>query len=154
MPLQQFRVLVDFQGQMDLAMEETHNIKHPELALHKIKEICHKNFKQEICGFLGFCPDAEKYTVKQERNISPEPSSYFLIDPLAYLLFKEKYKFAAVFHSHLIGDEKPSEFDVKMADNCCQAFLIYSLNTEKINIYEPQTMECDVSILERFKAIL
>ena len=144
----------DSQEQMDSAMEEIHNIKHPERALHEIKQICHKNFRQEVCGFLGFCPDVRKYIVKQEVNISPEPSSYFLIDPLAYLLFKEKYKFAAIFHSHLTGDEKPSEFDVKMANNCCQAFLIYSLNTEKINIYEPQTMECDVSILERFKAIL
>jgi|TARA_R110001599_G_scaffold309826_3_gene516890 proteasome lid subunit RPN8/RPN11 len=139
---------------MDLAMEETHNIKHPERALHKIKQICHENFRQEICGFLGFCPNSEKYIVKHERNISPDPSSYFLIDPLAYLLFKSEFEFIAVFHSHLTGDEKPSEFDIKMADNCCQAFLIYSLNTEKINIYEPQTTECDVSILERIKAIL
>jgi len=58
----------------------------------------------------------------------------------------------AVFHSHILGDEKESEFDVKMSDNCCQPFLIYSLNTKKINIYTPKTIEADVNILERIKA--
>jgi proteasome lid subunit RPN8/RPN11 len=57
-----------------------------------------------------------------------------------------------VFHSHISGDEKESEFDIKMADNCCQPFLIYSLNTKKINIYTPKTIESDVNILERVKA--
>ncbi len=58
----------------------------------------------------------------------------------------------AVFHSHIRGDETESEFDVKMADNCCQPFLIYSLNTKKINIYTPKTIEADVNKLERIKA--
>jgi proteasome lid subunit RPN8/RPN11 len=58
-----------------------------------------------------------------------------------------------VFHSHISGDEKESEFDIKMADNCCQPFLIYSLNTKKINIYTPKTIESDVNILERVKAV-
>jgi hypothetical protein len=40
-----------------------------------------------------------------------------------------------------------------MADNCCQPFLIYSLNTKKINIYTPETIESDVNILERVKVV-
>ena len=137
---------------MALVMEETHYIKTPQYALQKIKELCEGNLKQEICGFLGFDESSNKYVIKQEVNISPEPSSYFLMDPLRYLLFKEEYKFIAVFHSHIIGTEEPSEFDIKMADNCCQPFLIYSLNTQKINIYQPQTVECDVNKLNRIKA--
>ena len=58
----------------------------------------------------------------------------------------------AIFHSHISGNEEASEFDIKMADNCCQEFLIYSLNSKKINIYTPETIEADVSILERIKA--
>ncbi len=133
-------------------MEEIHHIKAPQYALQKIKELCHKNLKQEICGFLGFNEDSDEYIVKQEVNVSSEPFSYFLMDPLAYLLFKDKYQFIAVFHSHIVGTEEPSEFDIKMADNCCQPFLIYSLNTQKINIYQPQTVECDVNRLNRIKA--
>ena len=49
--------------------------------------------------------------------------------------------------------ETESEFDMKMSDNCCQPFLIYSLNTKKINIYTPKTIEADVNILERIKAV-
>jgi len=42
---------------------------------------------------------------------------------------------------------------VKMAENCCQPFLIYSLNSKKINIYTPENTEADVKILERIKAV-
>jgi len=59
----------------------------------------------------------------------------------------------AIFHSHIVGDESASEFDVKMSENCCQPFLIYSLNSKKINIYTPKNTEADVKILERIKAI-
>tara|TARA_R100000008_G_scaffold77603_1_gene58119 strand:+ start:3050 stop:3457 length:408 start_codon:yes stop_codon:yes gene_type:complete len=135
-------------------MEDINHIEGEQNALHKIKEIAHKNFKREICGFLGFCEQTKKYVIQQEKNISTDPRSYFLINPLNYLLFKEQYKMVAVFHSHIHGDEAESEFDVKMADNCCQPFLIYSLNSKKINIYTPETIEADVNKLERIKAAL
>ena len=92
--------------------------------------------------------------MQEEKNISPEPESHFLINPLNYLLFKDDYNMVAVFHSHVLGDEKESEFDVKMAETCCQAFLIYSLNTKKINIYTPKNVEGDVNILERVKEVI
>ena len=57
-----------------------------------------------------------------------------------------------VFHSHVKGNEKESEFDVKMSENCCQPFIIYSLNSKKINIYTPKLIEVDVNILNRIKA--
>ncbi len=136
---------------MGLAMEEIQNIKGERRALRYIKELSHKNFTREICGFLGFDSETKSYVVKEEDNISPDPRSYFLINPLNYLLFKEQYEMVAIFHSHIQGDETASEFDVKMADNCCQPFLIYSLNTKKINIYTPKTIEANVSILERIK---
>lgn len=139
---------------MDLVMAETQHIKGGKQVLHRIKEISHKNFKAEICGFLGFDEAQDSYVLQQEENISPEPTTYFLINPLNYLLFKEKYQMVAVYHSHIVGDEEPSEFDVKMADNCCQAFLIYSINSKKINIFTPKTIEADVNILERIKAAL
>jgi len=143
----------DTQELMDLIMEETlQYIKGERSVLHKIKEIAHKNFKREVCGFLGFDKKERKYVIKLEENISNEPSRYFLINPLNYLLFKEDFEMVAIFHSHILGDETESEFDVKMADSCCQPFLIYSLNSKKINIYTPKTIEGDVNRLERIKA--
>ena len=147
--------MVDFQELMDLAMEETPIFINGERsALQKIKEIAHKNFTKEICGFLGFDKKQDKYVVKLERNISEDPANYFMINPLSYLIFKEDYEMIAVFHSHILGDEQESEFDVKMANTCCQHFLIYSLNTKKINIYTPKSVEADVNIVERIKAAI
>ena len=136
---------------MDLDMEES--FKEEEEALEYIKRLSHKNFKGEICGFLGYDYRKNQYIVKKEENIAPDPSSLFLINPLNYLLFKDTYGMVAVFHSHIVGDETASEFDVKMAENCCQPFLIYSLNSKKINIYTPKTAKVDVKILERIKAV-
>ena len=134
-------------------MQEIHKCKGEITALHKIKEMSHENFKQEICGFLGYDYEKKEFIVQKEENIAKDPRSHFLINPLSYLLFKDSYCMIAVFHSHIIGDETESEFDVKMSDNCCQPFLIYSLNTKKINIYTPETIESDVNILERVKAV-
>jgi proteasome lid subunit RPN8/RPN11 len=136
---------------MDLAMAEQH-IKEEE-ALEYIKKLSHENFRGEICGFLGYDYNTNRYIVQQEENISPDPASLFMINPLNYLLFKDSYRMVAIFHSHIVGDESASEFDVKMSENCCQPFLIYSLNSKKINIYTPKNTEADVKILERIKAI-
>ena len=139
---------------MDLAMKETvQYIKGEISTLHKIKEIAHKNFTREVCGFLGYDQNKNKYVIQVERNVAEDPSKFFMINPLNYLLFKEDYEMVAVFHSHINGDEKESEFDIKMANNCCQAFLIYSLNTKKINIYTPKIIEGNVNKLERIKAV-
>ena len=136
---------------MDLAMVK--HFKKEKEALEYIKQISHKNFKGEICGFLGYDYGANQYIVQKEENIAPDPSLVFLINSLNYLLFKDTYGMVAIFHSHIVGDETASEFDVKMSENCCQSFLIYSLNSKKINIYTPETTEGDVKRLERIKAV-
>ena len=137
---------------MDLIMAHKIHTKGVKKALTAIKEIPHKNFKREICGFLGFDKEKKEYLIQPEENISEDPFNFFLINPLSYLLFKDDYEMIGVFHSHITGDENPSEFDVKMSENCCQPFIIYSLNSKKINIYTPKTSEVDVNILNRIKA--
>ena len=120
-------------------------------ALKTIGKICESNEYIEICGFLGYHRSSDKYIVSQEENISEDPSKYFMIDPISYLLFKDEYEMVAVYHSHIEGSEQPSKFDIKMAESCCDPFLIYSLETKKIHIYEPKNMDLDVSILNRVK---
>jgi proteasome lid subunit RPN8/RPN11 len=120
-------------------------------ALQLIVDESESNPFIEICGFLGFDRKKETYVVQNEKNVSQDPSEYFMIDPLNYLIFKEKYDLLAVYHSHINADAEPSEFDVKMSNNCCIPFLIYSIETKKFNLYEPQNLETDVDIYNRFK---
>jgi proteasome lid subunit RPN8/RPN11 len=138
---------------MGLTTGEMERFKKEREALEYIKKLSHQNLRGEICGFLGYDYNVKQYIVQQEENISPNPSSLFIINPLNYLLFKDCHTMVAIFHSHIAGDESASEFDVKMAENCCQPFLIYSLNSKKINIYTPENIEADVKILERIKAV-
>ena len=59
-----------------------------------------------------------------------------------------------LFGSFLQAGLADRKFDKKMAFNSCNPFLIYSLNTEKINIYEPENMECNIDMLERIKELI
>ena len=120
-------------------------------SLQDIVDQSESNIYIEICGFLGFDEEKDKYVVQHQKNISEDPKNHFMIDPLDYLLFKEKYHLVAVYHSHINVDEKPSSFDIKMSDTCCIPFLIYSVETKKFDLYEPQNLEIDVNIHNRFK---
>ena len=142
--------MADFLEQMDLVME-VNIFKNLKQALDKIKDHCQSHPFVEICGFLGYDSQKRNYIVQLENNCSSQPQNFFAIDALKYLLFKQKYTLAAVFHSHIIGDEQASEFDIKMSENCCIPFLVYGLNTDKFAMYQPKNIECDKKILKRIK---
>ena len=107
----------------------------------------------ELCSMIGL-DKSNKIAYTQMQNRSKDPETYFMIDPYDYLAFINKYSCLCVFHSHLIGDEKPSEFDEKTSENCCYPFLIYSINTEKFYIYEPEYKDYDVNIIQRLKELI
>jgi proteasome lid subunit RPN8/RPN11 len=121
-------------------------------ALAVIKNHCSSNPYTEVCGFIGYDQNLKKHVVQLEQNCSNDPRNFFAIDALRYLLFKQKYSFGAIFHSHVIGDEKASEFDIKMSENSCIPFLIYGLNTNKFDIYQPKNSEYDVKLFKRIKS--
>lgn len=107
----------------------------------------------ELCSLIGL--DKNKNIVyKQMQNRSKNPETYFIIDPYDYLNFINSYEIFCVFHSHLIGDEKCSDFDLKSSENSCVPFLIYSVTTEKFNIYEPEYKDYDVNIIQRLKELI
>lgn len=109
------------------------------------------NMNVEICGFLGFDLDSKEYIAKIEKNESPDPKNHFMMNPASYLNFKNKYNLIGIFHSHVICDENPSEFDIKMSESTCLPFIIFSINSKKFSIYEPKNKDYDVNILERLK---
>ncbi len=125
-------------------------------SIHKIRDFiinsCNEQVMQEVCGFIGW--DSSKYVATVEKNDATDPKSFFVINPASYLMFAEDYDMLAIFHSHIIGDETPSEFDIKMSEACCIPFVIYSLNTKKFHIYEPSNSELNVKAFARLKEAL
>lgn len=120
-------------------------------SLQNVVDYSESNIYIEVCGFIGFDEENEQYVVQHQKNIAEDPQKHFMIDPLDYLLFKDKYHLVAVYHSHINSDADPSEFDIKMSNTCCIPFLIYSVETKKFHLYEPQKLEIDVNIHNRFK---
>ena len=107
----------------------------------------------ELCSIIGINKD-KKIIYREMQNKSKNPESYFIIDPYDYLSFINEHECLLIFHSHLLGDESPSEFDKKTSENCCYPFLIYSVVTEKFCIYEPLYKDYDVNIIERLKVLI
>ena len=120
--------------------------KDAKKALDKIRVWSKERKSLEVCGFLGF--ENEEYVCLLCENISEQPSKYFAIDPVEYLTFKEEKSTICIFHSHVTGNEEPSEFDVSMSENCCLPFMIYSLNTDKFYIYNPKNNDSDQNLLK------
>lgn len=126
--------------------------KDKKEALKQIKEWSKERKSLEICGFLGFKDD--EYVSLLCENISQQPSKYFAIDPVEYLNFKDQNETICVFHSHINGNEEPSEFDVSMSENCCLPFMIYSLNTDKFCLYKPKNSDAKEELLEQIQEII
>lgn len=116
-----------------------------------IVNACNHQANQEVCGFIGW--DHPEYIATVEKNDATDPKNFFAINPASYLMFASDYDMLAIFHSHIIGDESPSEFDIKMSEACCIPFVIYSLNTKKFHIYEPSESELNVKAFARLKEI-
>lgn len=149
----EFYLLVDFLELIDFNMNNLHKFINLQDFVNFLKKEAEYSLLAEICCLVGI--DEEKNIIyKQVQNRSKNPESYFMVDPYDYLSFIDKYSCLCIFHSHLIEDEKPSEFDVKTSENCCYPFLIYSVVTEKFYIYEPEHKDYDVKIINRLKELI
>lgn len=128
---------------------EIYKSKQIKRIFDKIQEISEKHLLQEICGLLGKKDDY--YIIQQCKNISEDPANNFVLDPLQFLLFKNKYEPVALFHSHVVGNEDPSEFDIIMSENTCIPFLIYALNTKRIHVHIPKNLDVNEETINRVK---
>ena len=130
--------------------KEIYTTKKESEILKIISGWCESRLTFETCGFIGQKDDL--YTAMICENKSSDPANFFSIDPLEYLFFMEDYNPVALFHSHIQGDENPSEQDIMMSENSCLPFFIYSLNTKKFHFYIPKKAKVDVDILDKFKS--
>jgi proteasome lid subunit RPN8/RPN11 len=118
-----------------------------------MKSEAEANLFCEICALIGINKDG-KYCYRHMQNRSKNPENYFIIDPYDYLSFVMKRNCLGIFHTHLQGDEKPSDFDEKTSENCCYPFIIYSVVSEKFFIYEPENKDYDVNTIQRLKELI
>ena len=121
--------------------------KYIKKILKEVAEMSKKRFSQEVCGLIG--KNGDSYIIQECKNIAKDPRNNFVVDPVQFILFKNKNKLISIFHSHIVGDESPSDFDVIMSENSCIPFLIYSINTKKIHLYEPKNLDVDLKLLQK-----
>lgn len=121
--------------------------------LNFLKEESESSLFAEICSLVGISKD-KKFVYRNMKNRSKNPEFQFVVDPYDFLNFIKGHEVLLIFHSHLAGDERPSDFDIKTSENCCFPFMIYSIMSEKFFIYEPQLKSYDVNLIKRLKELL
>ena len=147
-PLGDFQALIDFNiNNMDKIFSKIEDL------VSFLKKEAEYSLFAELCALIGL-NNKNEIVYRKMQNRSKNPEMYFMIDPYEYLEFINDFKIISVFHSHLVGSEKPSEFDEKTSENCCLAFIIYSICSEKFFIYEPQYKDYDVNTIQRLKELV
>jgi proteasome lid subunit RPN8/RPN11 len=87
-------------------------------------------------------------------NRSPEPMSFFVIDPVDYLTFASKYSPLFLFHSHPHTESSFSEMDKASSESSCLPFLMYSVQDDKFALYVPENHDLDVNTLNKVKGLI
>jgi proteasome lid subunit RPN8/RPN11 len=134
---------------MELPTKVANNFKD---ILQFLKDHSDRYFNIECCGFVGI--KNGDFVAEILPNRSPEPNSFFCVDPLDFLRFKSENELLFLFHSHPNSDTEFSDLDKANADACCILSIVYSVLTQKFAIYEPQEHEVDVNILNKVKGLL
>ena len=117
-----------------------------------LKDHSDRYFNIECCAFVGLRNGV--YISQILANRSPEPNSFFCVDPLDFLKFKSENELLFIFHSHPHTSADFSEMDKANAEACCLLSLVYSVVDNKFALYEPQNHEIYVNILNKVKGYL
>ena len=106
---------------------------------------------REVCGFI--CREGEELVLKKVRNTANN-HDLFMIHPVDFLERKLSGDLVAIFHTHVDCDEKFSEFDVENSKSCLYPFVIYSLESQKFNLFDMEHFERDENSVIYLKGIL
>jgi len=114
---------------MSLSNIEKSIIAHSEL-----------NPNEEVCGLILIQPSGE-VIVKRVDNKHPDKKNGFFI-PQSFLIEHLVDKtIIGIYHTHYKTSEKPSVIDIKMSEEICLPYLIYSLKTKKFFLYFPESFD-------------
>jgi proteasome lid subunit RPN8/RPN11 len=78
----------------------------------------------------------------------------FSIKPIDFLQAKLNNNLVAVFHTHVEGSEKFSEYDKENSENCLCPFLVYSLETKKFSLFDKSYFERSEKCVNKLRGIL
>jgi proteasome lid subunit RPN8/RPN11 len=101
--------------------------------LQQITSHAARDFPREACGLV--LQTSYDYQLLECANLSHEPETSFLIDPLVYA--SHVGKIAAVYHSHPNRGPEPSAADIASSERCNVPFLILGYPGEEIHVYTP-----------------
>ena len=102
--------------------------------LGKIKDISKKN-PIESCGVC--CSDG----VFELKNIAKNPCCFFIVDPDEYLYLIKNKNILYFWHSHVFGNERPSEYDILTSQEAQLNSLIYSCVTDSFSFFSYKSVK-------------
>jgi len=107
-----------------------HQLKYIDFLkyLKKIKSYSER-FDYECCGIAS----TEKFHIL--KNISETKQENFLIAPKDYYDIIKNARIHFIWHSHVLGDERPSEIDIEYSSYFMYPSIIYSTISKKFSIF-------------------
>ena len=115
----------------------------------KITADCAKNIKEEICGFI--IRNENGFDIKPTTNKSTDPENEFYIPSKEFLRIKRNENLVAIYHSHIRGSARPSEFDKKTSELVCYPFVIFSTQENNFDIYKPEFLDAEEKDLKELE---
>ena len=114
-------------------------------------EYAESSLAREVCGFI--CEEENKFVLKKVINRSVD-NNLFSIKPIDFLQAKLTGNLVSIFHSHIEGSEKLSEYDKENSENALCPFLVYSLETKKFSLFDKSYFERSEKCVNKLKGIL
>lgn len=106
---------------------------------------------REVCGFI--CEEEDELVLKKVTNRSFN-NNLFSIKPIDFLQAKLNSNLVSIFHTHIEGSEKFSEYDKENSENCLCPFLVYSLETKKFSLFDKSYFERSEKCVNKLRGIL
>ena len=111
----------------------------------KSRSVCH-----EVCGFI--LESKGEITFNECENVFFDKSKGFEIKGEDFVE-NSKHNMLAIFHSHPTGESLPSEEDKKNSEAIEIPYLIYAVEQDDFNLYEPKFFNINKSYIF-FKKII
>lgn len=100
-----------------------------EKILKEIEAYALSNPLEESCGIIHKIED--QFYFLPAKNLSDNKFDFFIIDNRLII----EYNTVCIFHSHPRTSCRPTPFDMKISDELCLPFLIYSLMDKEFFLY-------------------
>lgn len=112
-----------------------------------IKAHALRDAPREACGMV--CRRNGRLVAEPTRNTAPDPLNHFRLELAPYFAAVREQVCVAYYHSHPEGPETASPRDRTIAEHVGLPVFIYSLTTERLGCYRPQSYRRRQPILGR-----